>query len=449
MLSPPDADLVRRDRQLPGLACLLDSDSFGSALCQVGSGVEVRAARLVWVSYSPGQSCIAGYQVDCGSDVVDVCARAYRVDEHAKLRKDAARPSLAGPLGAGRFVWEQSAILVSVFPNDPRLRALPRLVDPAARARLLKELLPELRDRSDCDVETIRYKPERRYVARLFARGRPDRPIAKLKLYGGGTYTQARTSAERLVSRGALRLARLWGRSDRHSILAIEWLDGRLLEELICASDGQLQTLVSVGAALAELHRQQPDGLPRLTRETEAITLVQVAEKVACVCPSLARRSRELAGRLSARIAHAPDGRTPIHGDFYAKQLLVADDQIAMLDLDQVACGDPALDLGLLVAHLERDVLRGRLAPGRVAPLRAALLEGYRAAGDGTLPPGIDFYTAVGLLRLAVDPFRNREPEWPARIEAIVARTEALIDGEVGVDAARRSAPSPQPDARM
>lgn len=449
MLSPPDADLVRRDRQLPGLGWLLDSDKFGSALVTgLALDADVQAARLVWVSYSPGQSCIAGYQVECGSGVVDVCARAYRVEERAKLWKDAARPSVAGPLGGGRVVWEDPAVLVSVFPNDPRLRALPRLADPAARARLLRHALPDRQDLWDCDVETLRYKPEQRYVARLVAGSSEGKPAAKVKVYGAQRYRHVSASGDQERSTRPLQLARVLGRSDRHRVLVFEWLHGSLLQDLICRSDFDERTLVSVGTALAQLHRRQPDGLPSLTRETEAITLLQVAAKVAFIRPPLARRSHELAGRLAACISRAREGRTPIHGDFYAEQLLVAGNQVAVIDLDQAARGDPALDLGLFIAHLECDVLHDRLARGRLNPLRAALLEGYRDACDGVLPSGIEFYTAVGLLRLAVDPFRNREPAWPERLEAILARAEALIVGQTGADPARQSERSERGDPR-
>jgi aminoglycoside phosphotransferase (APT) family kinase protein len=124
-----------------------------------------------------------------------------------------------------------------------------------------------------------------------------------------------------------------------------------------------------------------------------------------------------------------PPVNLPTHGDFYAKQVLLADDSVAILDLDEAVRGDPAADLGNFVAHLERDALRGTLPSSRVELLQNALLEGYRVATHRPIPARTELYAAAGLLRLAPDPFRHREPDWPGRIEAILERTEAILDG--------------------
>ena len=46
MLSPAEADLVRRDTPLPGLAALLDSEAFLAALKASAPEAALRAAQL-------------------------------------------------------------------------------------------------------------------------------------------------------------------------------------------------------------------------------------------------------------------------------------------------------------------------------------------------------------------------------------------------------------------
>jgi hypothetical protein len=72
--------------------------------------------------------------------------------------------------------------------------------------------------------------------------------------------------------------------------------------------------------------------------------------------------------------------------------------------------------------------LRGDLAPNRVRDVRKALLEGYVAESAADAPARIDLYNAVGLLRLAVDPFRYREPNWPDRIAIILSRIDSILE---------------------
>jgi aminoglycoside phosphotransferase (APT) family kinase protein len=426
MLSPSDADLIRREPALPGLATLLDTEAFVTALRRSLPEAELGAAQITYIRYKPGMNCLVAYRLEAAGAPVEVYAKTYGPDAEVQLQNARQRSSVSGPLGPGRIVLEDGAIVVSFFPNDGRLKALPRLADVEARNRLLRKLIPDRPDLWEGTIRRLAYKPERRYVARLLAR---EDAGAVIRVYTGPGYRAARMPARALASRGPLRLARWLGGSDRRHILAFDWLSGRLLSEAMLESELELEAVVMVGAALAEFHTQNPNGLTFLTRAAEAETLLTVAAGLGVVCPHLATRAHDLARRLAARIVDEPRVNGPIHGDFYAKQVLLTDDAVAILDLDRATAGDPAADLGNFIAHLKRDALRGHLAPNRVEPLREALLEGYRAATPHSLPARIELYTAAGLLRLAPDPFRHREPNWPERIEAILERIEAMADG--------------------
>lgn len=52
----------------------------------------------------------------------------------------------------------------------------------------------------------------------------------------------------------------------------------------------------------------------------------------------------------------------PCHGDFYDEQLVVSDEGLAILDLDDAAMSEPAVDVANLLAHLDLLALR---APAR------------------------------------------------------------------------------------
>jgi len=49
MLSPPEADLVRRDGALPGLATVLDPEALIAALASALPTADVRAASIRYV----------------------------------------------------------------------------------------------------------------------------------------------------------------------------------------------------------------------------------------------------------------------------------------------------------------------------------------------------------------------------------------------------------------
>lgn len=424
MLLQPDADLVRRDPALAGLPLLLDPDAFMVALSNHLPESDLRTAQITYVRYKPRTSCLVGYQFDLQGQAVNVYARAHRQDAIDKVRKYLAPPAVPGPLGPGRFLLEEHATLVSCFPNDAKLAALARLAEPAMRQRLLYKIVPERPELGAGKLQQLRYKPERRYVARIHAE---DNSGIVLKLYAGPDYQAAQLNARVLESRGPLRLARRLGRSGRHHILALEWLPGRLLEDIIMLPEFEVEKVTAVGAALAGLHAQNPKQLKHLTHADEAKALFAVAKEISFVCPHLAGHANDLVRRMNTLIADEPALDHPIHGDFYAAQVLLAGDEVAILDLDQAAAGDPAIDLATFVAHLESDAIRGHFAPDRVAPVQETLLKGYQAATRQLIPARLQLHTAVRLFRLAPHPFRQREGCWPEKTKAILERVDALL----------------------
>lgn len=424
MLSPLDADLVQRDPALPGLAILLDPEAFVGALRRSLPEADLEAAHITYVKYKPGTNCLVGYRLTVAGTIVDVYAKAYGVNASKKLQKAHEQPGQPGALGQGRIPLDDCQVVVSAFPNDAKVKALPALVEAETRFRLLGELFP---DRPTLWVGTVQglvYKPERRYVARLLTENGLE---AVLKLYTQPGYEVVQRHRKSYQARSPLRLASRLGESDRHAALAFEWLPGRLLSEAVLDPQFETHAVVTVGAAIAQLHAQAPEALTRLTRETEANTLLSEAYMLSLVCPHLAQWAETLALRTAAYLIDRPPAYRLIHGDFHARQVLLNGDTAAILDLDRAVCADPMIDLGLFAAHLEREVIRGNLPTSRVEPLVQALLEGYAAATHQPAADEIQLYTAVELLRLAPRFFRYREPDWPDRIEASLGRVETIL----------------------
>ncbi len=425
MLSSAEADLARRDAAIPGLATVLDSDAFVAALRRAAPEADLRAAQITYVRYKPRTYCRVAYRLDVAGKEVDAAVGACRPDDLVPWLKEDHRTGMSGPLRPGRIVFAQYAVLVTVFPNDLKLQALPYLADPAERGRLLRELLPHRPELWQGSLRCLRYRPERRFVAELFA---GEESQALVKAYTKKGYTRGRHNAQAFQSRGPLRVARLLGGLDNLRLLAFEWLPGRLLFDLCMAAQIDCKHVTATGAALAALHAQEPGGLWHWTREAEAADLVSLCSELGFICPRLARRADELARRLAAQLAAAPAVQRARHGDFSAKQVLVGQPEVAIIDLDWACAGDPAGDLGNFIAQAERFALRGELSASRVDLLSDALLEGYGLATNRPLPERIRLYTAVELFRRTRFPFRSREPDWPQRTEALLDRAETILN---------------------
>jgi len=142
MLSPNEADLVRRDPAIPGLATVLDPDAFAAALRGAAPEADLRSAQITYARYKPQNHCRLAYRLDLAGAELDADVRACRQDDLASWLEDHKKSGTAGPLGPGHLVHvvlEDCAVLVSAFPNDLKLPGLWRLTNPNERNRLLSE----------------------------------------------------------------------------------------------------------------------------------------------------------------------------------------------------------------------------------------------------------------------------------------------------------------------
>ena len=134
--------------------------------------------------------------------------------------------------------------------------------------------------------------------------------------------------------------------------------------------------LGALRAALDRLHaKPAPPGLPEHDAAREAEVLRMWIARLEPWAPDLAAalgRAAELV--VASLLDGAGPADAPVHGDLHDGQVLVDGDRIGMLDFDALSRGEPARDLGNLLAHLE---LAGISAPAwdedpRVAAYAAA-----------------------------------------------------------------------------
>jgi len=79
---------------------------------------------------------------------------------------------------------------------------------------------------------------------------------------------------------------------------------------------------------------------------------------------------------------------------------------VGLLDLDLLGPGDPALDVGNLLAHFELRALHARSRPDRPWVARSAFLEGY-APGPRLMTRAAGYVLSTRLRLAAVYAFRD------------------------------------------
>jgi len=422
--------LIAHARDLPGLALVLDDERFGERLKGLLPDLDVRSARAVYLRYRPPTSCLVAYRVRSGAAELDVHAVAWARRSTEKLAKARARAERA--TRRRLCVLEDVAVVVAVFPEDRRLRVLARLARPRAGRELLASLLGRDPGR-DATLLRLRYKPERRWVGRLAAGGGPT---AVVKAYAAEGFAAARRGSRPWVDRPPLRVPKLLGELPDRGLVALEWIAGRALGDALLDGQAEESEVALAGEALACVHSQSPSGLLARTPRRHAEHVRIVAAALGFVQPALASRAERLGREISQRLAARPGGTTPVHGDFNADQVLLADGRAALIDFDEAALAEPAADLGSFAADLERRACADRLPPGRAEALGEALLEGYARRAPPPARGDLALHTAAALFSLAPHFFRERDPGWPERTEAVLDRVESLLSGRTAAPAA-------------
>jgi hypothetical protein len=420
MLGRAEIALVERERELPGLRLLLDDARFCERLATLLPDRGVRAARGVYLRYKPRTSCLVSYRVLCRDGELDVHALARRRGER-KLEK--ARRSAARHERPRLFLLEDDAVVVALFPEDNELPVLARLAEPSTRRELLGRLLG--RDPGvDGSLVRVRYKPERRWVGRLT----PDAgPTAVVKAYARAGLDAALRGGRAWIDRPPLRVARLLGALPERGLIALEWIAGRALGEALREGQAGTREVALAGEALACVHGQPASGLPTESPSAQARRVLSASAAVGFVQPELSARAARLARVVSDRLAAQAVAVVSTHGDFHAGQVLLTDGAAAVIDFDEAAQGAPASDLASFLAHLEWQASAG--SASQTEALGQALLDGYARKAPPPSSGELALNTAAALFRIAPHFFRDRDPAWPERTEAVLDRIESLLGG--------------------
>ena len=89
----------------------------------------------------------------------------------------------------------------------------------------------------------------------------------------------------------------------------------------------------------------------------------------------------------------------PIHRDFYHDQVIIDGSRVYLLDLDLFAMGDPALDMGNFIGHLDEYALRKLGSADALAEQRKEIIDRYVQMAGEELRPRIHIYSLLTLAR--------------------------------------------------
>ncbi|MGO1166203.1 MAG: phosphotransferase family protein [Janibacter sp.] len=268
----------------------------------------------------------------------------------------------------------------AVAPGRVRLLGNHLVLQEAGADRRLTALAPLVADGAGLVV----HRPERRAVVRT---GEGE-DLTFTKVVRPSRTLELARRMERAADVPGLRAPRVASTDEDSGSIVMSTLPGRTLHDLLTqgvpAGVGE-----QVGAAVRTLHAGDIEEVPGHDLAAEVATtkgLIDLARlHRALDTRDLEALDREVARAASVVAQAGPVGeRRLLHRDLHDKQLLVDGDAVGMLDVDTLGAGDPALDLGNLLAHLDLRVRQGWTSPQTAAEVEDEVLAGYRPDGRTT-----------------------------------------------------------------
>jgi aminoglycoside phosphotransferase (APT) family kinase protein len=335
-------------------------------------------------------------------------------------------------LAAARLQDDRRSRRISFSPTDARLPQLELLQDPAHVGRELERLLNEGPVEVD-RATVVRHKPGRRCLLRYDVRIGPDRDARRETLYGKvfasgrgeDVHGRLRAVASAAACGSGVSIPEPVGYVAPLKLLIQRAVPGEPAHRALLAGDEALA--VRIAEALHALHESGVRLERRHGLSDELAPLGGRVERIAASNSELAVRARRCLELADLRAQRSWSWRwRPVHRDFYPDQVLVGEHGLSVLDWDDAAMSEPAVDVSNFLAHLRLLALQRSGRPDALDDVSAAFAERSLHL-DGALDPALlRFLEGTALLRLAGIHLPRERGEWLA--ERLLEQSESLLE---------------------
>ena len=425
MIATPSTSLAL-DPALPHRDVLLDPSMMHPVLSQLGAAAPVRidSCSLVRVNYQVGRSLRAVFRIEVDRTLYTVAARMFRETESIDVyRRSLDKAFPVGPLKGIGLDRERGSVLW-VVPNDRKIHSLAVVLDPAMP-------VPGVETAQQIRKRLVAYAPEK--SATLVCEAAGDTAIAYAKVTAAhqpardyNTYASLHARLDPRDRR--LRLPCALGYSAAQRTLWLEALRGRRMAET--TADEETADLERFGVAVAAFHGLAVSHAPALDRFSP-LHLRENAAVIRTIRPDVSDAVEHLAARLIAdAVPHAE--AVCLHGDLHPKNAIVCEDRIALIDVEDVALGAAAADVGSLLASFVYRRETGQVSGDACRARMLAFFAGYETVRRLPATSSLQWHTAAALLveraARAVTRFR---PLGLEHLPALISSSEQLLDSPV------------------
>jgi Ser/Thr protein kinase RdoA (MazF antagonist) len=409
------------DPAFPQREALLNPDFVGSFLASrlKWAGGITRSER-VRATYRIGASLRILHRFEAAGRTIHVAARGFQGGRsaHAYEKALASEHHVNGSRSGVVHGPDLDAVFW-LFPNDRRLPALQTIGE-------VRESLSPYLPRPWAHSRLVAWAPERSATFQCLDADGVVLAYAKVGPGARSEYERYLALADVLrQSSVPLLVPRAIAFSSQRDTVLIEAVPG---QRLAYAQDD----LRAMGVALGQLHSLPVPNLPRFTR-LSASSRRAAADLVTRALPMLEQKVGRLNARL-ARLEPVGDALGSLHGDVHPRNVMVSTPTLALIDVEEMARGARAADMGSLLARLCCARIYGEQTAEAVERAAMSFLNGY--AEVATLPDGasLKWHTAAALFVERVQRAVIRFNELALQhIDALIDEVNGLLDSREGL----------------
>jgi hypothetical protein len=285
------------------------------------------------------------------------------------------------------IVLDDIGLVVPVFPFDsglPSLEVLTRIQDQSSISKKLESALSGEIEISDFEI--LGYRLEKRCVIRYTVEIKDGSPGARkivAKAYRASRFANILKSITALENKGfrydspdGLTLPRILGSDSELSVVFMENAPGISLHFLM-EKDIFVSACSAAGSILRKLHKLNADELKNHTKLDELGNLQRMLELINNMYPDLEDTFNKELDNLSKSAGADYSENVCSHRDFFDKQILFSENRTTLLDYDNAAAADPALDVGNFIAHMALRKLQHPDCSGNIRSGTEAFMTSY------------------------------------------------------------------------
>jgi len=320
----------------------------------------------------------------------------------------------------GKFIqFSDLGLVIPIFPDDRKLRVLTDFDKIFDNPDLLNTIIAKTNLKAPISrkavYEVIGYRLERRAIlqARLELTGEDKRKYkidVIAKIFKPAASKRAFEAFKLLDNNGfdinsndGLTIPEIYHFDEKNGILLMEYFDGVSLRAL--PETGVYHKACSAaGKALRKLHGIANSELPFYSSLNEIETLKSKIGFLSKIFPSVIDDFKMAVETLekTGKFDNGKSDAVCSHRDFYDKQFLYGDSRSVLIDCDNLALADPALDYGNFMAHLELRKLQHSSKSGLIDTGRKSFEDSYGSNIDGDFHKRADWWEAASLIRLSM-----------------------------------------------